>query len=409
MKVGFALAFAFISMASVSLAYTVTGKHNTPSGSSTSCPAPQPSSNMTLTFDDEFTNGVLNTSKWTTVAAGGADAINNELQAYIPAGVQGLSTGGLRLQANRQSFGKEQYTSGEIVSQGHFTQTYGHFEMSAKMPDGDGLWPAFWLLPDTGAWPPEIDIMEYIYAPSGVMPSSPDTTSGAFQTLHWKSSTGAQSLGSAQYGDFGNAYHTYAIDWRPGSLVFLIDGIVQGCIVDTSTTGTRVPSQPMYMLANLAIGNANSWSGTVNSSTPFPANMDIAYIRAYKFNDVTPPPPEPIVVKNVNISNPTATPGELIILSADIVIGNNNLPGPTAVQFFVYNYDGSQLLNTLNYNGPSSFTANTTYHVSMPYTISSGANPGLYTFAVAPFWNNWTSNLWISQRVNPPINVAAAR
>ncbi|HEU5048486.1 MAG TPA: glycoside hydrolase family 16 protein [Rickettsiales bacterium] len=372
----------------------------------TGCPSPQPYSNMTLTFFDTFKNGVLDTSKWTTVAAGGANAINNELQAYIPSGVQVLSTGGLRLQANQQSFWTQNYTSGEIVSRGHFTQTYGRFEMSAKMPNGNGLWPAFWLLPDSGQWPPEIDVLEYIYAPNGFMPNYPNTTSGAFQALHWKDSTGNRSIGFTKYGDFGSTYHTYTIDWRPGSLVYIIDGIVQNCVIDDATTGTRVPSQPMYILANLAIGPANSWSGTLSSSTLLPANMDIRYITAYKFNDLPPAPPLPITVKNITASSTVITPGQTVTLSADVVIGNTTLPGPTAVQFLIYNYDGSQLLNAVNYTGPSSFLANTTYHSSVFYTFSANTVPGIYTFAVAPFWNNWASSFWFPAKNAPPITLS---
>lgn len=380
-----------------------------PASAQMSCPAAQTMQNMTMTFDDEFNTGTLDTSKWTAVAAGGADAINNELQAYIPAGVQPISGGGMRLQANRQSFWKQKYTSGKIVSQGHFAQAYGHFEMKAKMPNGNGLWPAFWLLRDNGAWPPEIDILEYIYAPFSVMPGNPDTTSGAFQTIHWNNGGGNQTLGFVKYGDFGQAYHTYAVDWRPGSIIFLIDGVVQNCVIDDASSGSRVPNQPMYIIADLAIGPPNSWSGTVNNTTQFPANMDISYIRAYKFNDITPPPPEPILVKNVAVSGTPATASQAITLSADIVIGDNTLPGSTAVQFLVYNYDGSKLINVINYTGPSFFTPNTTYHISVPYIIPSGTTPGIYTFAVAPFWNNWASMLWFSESLSPPISIIAAR
>jgi len=371
-----------------------------------SCPAPQPLSNMSLTFDDEFVQGsTLNTNKWNKVAMGGADGYNHEQEAYVPAGVQMLPGGGLRLQANKENFWTNNYTSGEVTTYGHFAQAYGHFEMKAKLPDGNGLWPAFWLLPDNGSWPPEIDILEYVYAVNGALPGVNNAASGLFQTLHWGSNNSSQ--GFEARGDYGNTYHTYAVDWRPGSVVFLIDGVVKNCLIDTPTTGQRVPNSPMYMIANLAIGAQNSWTGSVTSATPFPANMDIAYIKAYQFNDVTPPPQEPILIVNPQVSETTAHVGDTVNVSVDVAIGNHDLPGSTQVQFFVGNFDQSKNYATLAQTGLAVFKAHQTYHFTVPFKITTATPPGIYTVQLGAFYNNWASNAWFSQRSFPPITVVA--
>jgi len=374
------------------------------------CPAPQPLSNMTLTFDDEFNEGLLDNTKWTAVAMGGADAINSEQEDYVPSGVQMIQGGGVRLQVNNKPFWSQQYTSGAIKTNGHFLQAYGHFEMKAKLPDGNGLWPAFWMLSDhnNNAWPPEIDVLEYVYMPYGAIPGVPDKTSYAHQGLIWATATGRDAFGNYTYGDFGSAYHTYAIDWRPGSLVYLYDGVVQSCVIDNATTGQRVPNVAMYMIANLAIGTQGGFTGSVNGMTSFPANMDIAYIRAYQFKDVTPPAPEPILVMNANVSNPIASPGATITISADVVIGNSNLPGPTQTQFFIQNYDATKTINEIQMTGPATYQANHTYHFSFPYTIPATMAPGVYPIAINALYNNWQSYQWFSVTSGPTITVVAA-
>jgi beta-glucanase (GH16 family) len=377
--------------------------HTTPSIAQT-CPAPESIKNMSLTFDDEFLQGsTLNPSKWTSVAQGGADAINHEQEAYVPSAAQVLPSGGLRIQANKTPFWNSKYTSGEVITRGHFAQAYGHFEMKAKLPNGNGLWPAFWLLADNGGWPPEIDVLEYIYAVNGVVPGAKNTISGAFQTLHWGSTDIAK--GFEAQADFGTAYHTYAIDWRPGSLAFLIDGVVKNCLIDTAATGTRVPNVPMYMIANMAIGPQNSWSGSVTNTTPFPANMDIAYIRAYQFDDVKPAALDPITVTNAKVSESLAHPGDTVTLSVDVLVGNNNLPASAQTQFFVYNYDGSKNYATLTEQTPATYLAHQTYHYSVNYKIPVTTTPGIYTVAVGAFYNNWAKLQWFSQSSFPSITV----
>ena len=157
------------------------------------------------------------------------------------------------------------YNSGIITSFNSFHMQYGYFEMSAKMPPGVGLWPAFWLLAEGGGWPPEIDVMEQIGAPTVI-----------YDTLHFVSGGNTQEGTGVNVADTTAGYHTYAVDWEPTTTTIYFDG--------QPTASWPTPAdmnQPMYMLINLAVGGPGSWPGPPNGSTVFPANMNVDYVRAY--------------------------------------------------------------------------------------------------------------------------------
>ncbi|RAK58379.1 hypothetical protein DJ021_00415 [Phenylobacterium hankyongense] len=153
------------------------------------------------------------------------------------------------------------YTSGLISSQPSFTQTYGYFEMRAKLPRGKGVWPAFWLLPADLEWPPEIDVMESVGDPAKV-----------YVTAHSKT---VKAEGTAV--DVSpDAFHTYAVSWDRDQLIWFVDGRE----VKRQPTPPDM-HKPMYLLANLALGG--DWAGQPDATTPFPAQLSIDYIRAYRF------------------------------------------------------------------------------------------------------------------------------
>lgn len=153
------------------------------------------------------------------------------------------------------------YASGMITSQPSFTQTYGYFEMRAKLPRGKGVWPAFWLLPADLGWPPEIDVMESVGDPSKV-----------YVTLHSKVAKSEGTEVKVSPDDF----HTYAVSWARDQVVWFVDGRE---VKREPTPGDM--HKPMYMLANIALGG--DWAGQPDDSTPFPARMQIDFIRAYRF------------------------------------------------------------------------------------------------------------------------------
>lgn len=153
------------------------------------------------------------------------------------------------------------YSSGIVTTRGSFRQTYGYFEIRARLPKGQGLWPAFWLLPADGGWPPEIDVVEVL----GHDQATVYTT--VHSKLQPKRGEGVPIADPA-------AFHRYGVLWLPERIDFFVDGVKR------FTTPTPPDAhKPMYMLANLAVGGF--WAGDPDAQTAFPARMDVDYIRAW--------------------------------------------------------------------------------------------------------------------------------
>lgn len=241
-----------------------------PAGAPVEPPSTQPTSptptgmspdGWTLTFEDHFTGSSLDRNKWRTDYWNGG---NGELQEYVnDDGHKNYLTADhdLSLVARRESYSGKSYTSGVISTNQRFSQKYGFFEMRAQLPHGKGLWSAFWLMPDPNGWPPEIDILENL---------GNDNT--VYMTLHY---SGGQRQGYTST-DCSTGFHTYGVDWRADHIAWYIDGVEKYRVTDKA----RIPSQNMFILANLAIGG--NWPGNPDSSTPFPSEMKIDYIRAWK-------------------------------------------------------------------------------------------------------------------------------
>jgi beta-glucanase (GH16 family) len=227
----------------------------------------------TLTFHDEFSGTRLDEKKWSDHYYHGRTHANRELEYYAPDGYQ-VKDGILRLIARKVPRDQRSktdglpYTSGMIEGSGKFAQKYGWFEIRTRIPKGKGYWPAFWLLPTTKQWPPEIDIME-------ILGHDPSTI---YFTTHWKDKNREhQSDGHRWKGpDFSAGFHTFAVDWEPGKVIWYVDGI------ERARTDKGVPDGPMYVIANLAIGG--DWPGAPDADTRFPGFMDIDYVRVYRKN-----------------------------------------------------------------------------------------------------------------------------
>lgn len=163
------------------------------------------------------------------------------------------------------------YTSGLITTRYSFYQRYGYFEIRAKLPRGRGLWPAFWLLPVSGAWPPELDVFEHLGR-------DPDRIHIGYATRGPRPDGKPGRAGEGRYVEAPGAtegFHTYGVSWQPERLRFYVD--------DREVQSYPTPPDmhaPMYLLANLAIGGP--WAGTPDASTAFPATMEIDFIRAYR-------------------------------------------------------------------------------------------------------------------------------
>jgi beta-glucanase (GH16 family) len=139
--------------------------------------------------------------------------------------------------------------------------------MRAELPSGAGLWPTFWLLPANHSWPPELDVFE-------VLGSDPTT---AVATVH-SAATGAHTAiaSAVATGDLSEGFHTFGVNWQQDIIQWYIDGAE---VAEAPTPADM--HQPMYLLANLAVGGAGSWPGVADASA-FPATMSIDYIHVYQ-------------------------------------------------------------------------------------------------------------------------------
>ena len=157
------------------------------------------------------------------------------------------------------------YVSGIITSKFSFYQRYGVFEIRARLPAGRGFWPAFWLLPVDGSWPPEIDVFEVLG----------HETARIYASAHSKASNEHTAAGvDVPAMDLSKDFHRYAVEWQKEQIRWYLDGVEIG---RTSTPPDM--DKPMYLLANLTIGG---WHGEPDSSTHFPGIYAIDYIRAYR-------------------------------------------------------------------------------------------------------------------------------
>ncbi len=222
-----------------------------------------------LTFQDEFDGAQVDAAKWGKRYKWGEAQINSELEAYVDDAFQ-VQNGTLTIVGDKRtaSYAGQtfQYASGVLCSV--LEQKYGYFEARLKVPAGQGMWPAFWLLGKVeSSGVNEIDIHEIL----GQEPST------VYMTVHWGTdySSGHKSDGSSWVGpDFSADFHVFGLEWNPDSIVWTIDGVER-----KRHTGVGVPQVEMYIIINLAIGG--SWPGPPDSTTTFPGLYQIDYVRAY--------------------------------------------------------------------------------------------------------------------------------
>ena len=231
-----------------------------------------------------FEEHELDPDRWTTCYwwddNGCTNLANNEQQWYRPENIS-IEDGSLVLTARREEVigweGREfPYTSGLVTTGRYydehprnvrFAATEGIFEMRARIPGGKGMWPAFWLLPTSLESEPEIDIME-------VLGHRPHVLELHFQYLDDRGRD--VSVGhEVRTSDLTKDWHVYGVDWSSERIVWYLDGKE----VWRYTDRRRIPDEPMYIIVNLAVGG--DWPGNPDSSTEFPARMEVDYVRAW--------------------------------------------------------------------------------------------------------------------------------
>ncbi len=226
-----------------------------------------------LAWSEEFSGTQLDTSKWNyEIGTGNSGWGNNELQYYTASNQNLFLQNGLaHIVAKSQTFGTSNYTSARITTSEKFNFTYGRLEARIKIPFGNGLWPAFWLLGqniNTVSWPTcgEIDIMEHVS-------NSPNI----YGTAHWDNNGHQSSGGSSSIND--NAFHLYTIEWDSLSIQWYMDGLLYFTLPITATTFDAF-HQPFFIILNLAVGG--NWPGSPDNSTIFPSEMLVDYVRYYQ-------------------------------------------------------------------------------------------------------------------------------
>ncbi len=268
---------------------TSSGGGTTSGGGSSGGSSTEPG--WTLVWSDEFNaaNGTgVDSSKW-SFDTGGSGWGNSELEYYTSGTSNAVQeNGSLVITATTAGasnyscwYGTCQYTSARLNTSGKFSQQYGRFESRIQIPEGQGVWPAFWMLGDnigSAGWPAcgEIDVMENIG-------STPDTTYG---TTHGPGPGNYPGVGlSGPYNGgtvMGNAFHIYAVEWEANSVSFSVDGNTYWTVTPSSLPGgaSWVWDQPFFVILNFAVGG--QWPGNPNGTASFPQHMLVDYVRVYK-------------------------------------------------------------------------------------------------------------------------------
>jgi beta-glucanase (GH16 family) len=253
---------------------------------------PQPfgqSGTWHLVFDDEFNGTSLDTTKWVPCFywgdSTGCGSTTTPQNWYLPGNVI-VSNGTLKLQTQNRPVTENgttyPYTSGMITtgpwdsthSPAKFAFTYGYMEIRAKVPKGQGLWPAFWALPADTSELPEIDVSE-------ILTGAGATTYTNSMTYHYSDETNHRNYSSGRDWtspvDLASDFHIYAVDWEPDGIHWYVDGIERRLAF---TESKNIAAKPMYLLIQLEVGG--TLPGSPDSKTPFPSIYEIDYARVWQ-------------------------------------------------------------------------------------------------------------------------------
>lgn len=227
-----------------------------------------------LVWSDEFSATSIDKNKWEHEVNGDGGG-NNELQYYSSRSSNSfIDSGKLVIQALKESYLGKNYTSARMRTKNKGDWKYGRFDIKAKLPFGQGLWPAIWMLPtdwEYGSWPlsGEIDIMEMLG----------HQTSKVYGTIHfgpaWPNNQNKGGSYILQQGTFVNNYHLFTVEWDSVGFKWFVDGYKF-----FSTNYGKPFDKRFHILLNVAVGG--NWPGSPNEYTFFPQQMYIDYVRVYR-------------------------------------------------------------------------------------------------------------------------------
>lgn len=245
-----------------------------------------------MSFEESFDELSLRNSatpegRWHTRYIWGRDIIiNNEQQFYVDPEEHGYSVfsvdnGILSIEAVptpralRGVVEGQPYVSGVLTTEKSFSQKYGRFDIKAKVPEGQGLWSAFWLLPSFDQWPqgvavlPEIDVMEHLGHERFTYHTTLHTNQTGKLTSH--------PYDHRTRDDLTKGFHIYSVVWTPQYVNWYLDGKFK-----VKHRTPRDFTRPVHFLLNLAVGG--NWPGSPDGTTNFPARYQIDYVRAWTDN-----------------------------------------------------------------------------------------------------------------------------
>src|SRR5215813_1321233 len=242
-----------------------------------------------LIWSDEFDGAegsAPDSTKW-GYDIGGNGWGNNELESYTNRTQNAYldGSGNLVIKVINETFTgtdgiSRNYTSARLLTKGKFEQKYGRFEARIKVPFGQGIWPAFWMLGSDISqvnWPAcgEIDIMENVGR-------EPSINHGSMHGPGYSGGsplTGSFTLPNGQR--LSDDFHVFAIEWDPNTVRFYVDSTLyeSHTPADMPASGTWVYEHPFFILLNVAVGG--SFPGNPDQSTTFPQTMVVDYVRVY--------------------------------------------------------------------------------------------------------------------------------
>lgn len=241
--------------------------------------SPESYPGMTLVWRDEFNGTELDPKFWNFEEGNGNEGWGNrELQYYRKENTK-VSNGYLTITAKKESFGGKEYTSSRLTTEEKKDFLYGRIDFRAKLPKGQGIWPAFWALGAnirTTPWPfsGEIDIMEMV----GGGPGKDNTVHG---TVHYEDGGHKYIGGSTTLtsGDFYDKFHVFSLVWTETSLKWYVDN-VEFYAFDTTGANKDEFRRSYFLLINLAVGG--NWPGAPDASTVFPQKYVVDYVRVFQ-------------------------------------------------------------------------------------------------------------------------------
>ena len=263
----------------------------------------QPLATGTLRWADEFDGPVLDSRFW-GVDEWPARKVNDEDQRYVnsPENLR-VENGHLIIEAHRVDTPSAKYHSGRIHSQGKLDFMYGRLDVRAKLPQGQGVWPAIWLLPThpyrysslcdartpdwqgnarCDAWPNsgEIDLMEHVGFEPGVVHGTVHT-----KGYYWVE--GNQRKGSIVLPDLAEEFHVYTLQWTPDRMDMLVDGLRYFTYTRDSEGWRQWPfDHSFHVIMNLAVGGMWGRAGGPIDDSIFPQRMVVDYVRIYDMNQI---------------------------------------------------------------------------------------------------------------------------